>query len=172
MEERAVYRLLSLSVSLSLSLFDCTYIYQSVCLSVCLCVSVCAQVEWKRHSPKITFPSLDYSTLHFVKPRKEVKHCTQVPQETRDKNAINLPILYNYTSPIPIPIPMHPPSPAKLSLWVAPNNKLKRLQQSCRTSWNEKFLFWMKFTISLPLSSSLIQLDLSFTQINQIFRLQ
>lgn len=88
-------RLLFLSLSLT-----ARSIYQSVCasVSVSLCVCVCVQVEQKRHSPKITFPSLDYSTLHFVMPKRR----SSIALKCSEKRATKTRSTYQQFPPHPL----------------------------------------------------------------------
>lgn len=141
MEELAVYRLLTLLVS-SFCLFLWLLVL-SISLSVHLCLYLCVCVcsSWiEKAQPENNFSVSWLFNIAFCHAKKEVKHCTQVLRETRDNNAINLP-----TIPILTPFfsSLHPHlrTPAKMSLWVLPNNKLKleKLQSACWFEMNFYF---------------------------------
>lgn len=111
---RFLYLFLALSLSLWLS------VYLSVRLSVCHWVGMCVQVEWKRHSPKITFPSLDYSALHFVKPKRRSSIGLKCPKKLATKTRSTYPTLHQ---------PLQTPPPSLRCILVCPLSCLFEFSQ-------------------------------------------
>lgn len=91
-------RLLFLSLSLT-----ARSIYQSVSasVSVSVCLYLCVCSSWiEKAQPENNFSVSWLFNIAFCHAKKEVKHCTQVLRETRDKNAINLPTIPILTPPL------------------------------------------------------------------------